>query len=143
MWFREYTLEDIQNRYTDREHIGKLLDIQFTEIGTDHITATMPVDGRTHQPYGLLHGGANVVLAETLGSVASDLCVDSEKYSIVGIEVSASHIRAVRSGRVTGVCKPINIGGKLHVWEISIYNESGKLSCTSRLTVMIIPRGRV
>ncbi|MCO4292992.1 hotdog fold thioesterase [Solitalea sp. MAHUQ-68] len=143
IWKNELTAEQINHRYGHTKHIGSLLDIRFTEIGDDFIKATMPVDERTHQPYGLLHGGASVVLAETLGSVASALCVDPTKYDCVGLEVNANHLRAVRSGLVTGVCSPIKLGATVHVWEIKIYNEQGKMNCLSRLTVMVVPKGKV
>ncbi len=98
----------------------------------------MPVDPRTHQPFGILHGGASVVLAETLGSMASLLLVDRSKHTPVGLEVNANHLRPVKTGIVTGTCKPLHIGGKTHVWDIKIMNEAGKLVCISRLTVAII-----
>ncbi|PYF75744.1 hotdog fold thioesterase [Pedobacter nutrimenti] len=123
-----------------KNHIGALLDIQFTEVGEDFMKATMPVDQRTHQPFGILHGGASVVLAESLGSMASFMCIDSEKYMAVGLEVNANHLRPVKSGLVTGVCKPLHLGSKTHVWEIKIYTDKGKMSCISRLTVAIIPK---
>ncbi|SMO51856.1 hotdog fold thioesterase [Solitalea koreensis] len=143
IWHQAFTIDDINNRYNDKNHIGALIGIEFTEIGPDFLKATMPVDERTHQPYGLLHGGASVVLAETLGSVASALCVDHEKFNCVGLEVNANHIRAVRNGQITGICTPLQIGSTIHVWEIKMYTDSGKLNCSSRLTVMVIPKGRV
>jgi 1,4-dihydroxy-2-naphthoyl-CoA hydrolase len=116
------------------------LGISFTKIGDNFISATMPVDERTIQPAGILHGGASVALAETLGSVASIACSDREKEDIVGIEINANHLRSVRSGKVTGTVRPLKIGRKLHVWDIAIEDEEGSLVCTSRLTVMVIPR---
>ena len=136
IWFKEPNLAELNGRHTD--HLGALLDIQFTEIGADYIKATMPVDKRTHQPFGILHGGANVVLAETLGSVASNLVLDPTRKMGVGLEVNANHLRPIKSGLVTGVCKPLHIGGKTHVWDIKIFDEKGKLSCVSRLTVAVI-----
>lgn len=138
MWFKEFTLDDINNR--PRNHIGALLDIKFTAFGDDSIEGTMPVDERTHQPAGILHGGASVVLAESLGSIASYLCVDPEKYIAVGLEVNANHLRPVKSGLVTGKCKALHIGAKTHIWEIKIYTDKGKMSCVSRLTVAILPK---
>ncbi|TDQ09618.1 hotdog fold thioesterase [Pedobacter metabolipauper] len=135
-WFSVFTAEMLNDR--PKNHLGALLDIQFTEVGTDSLTATMPVDERTHQPAGILHGGASVVLAETLGSVASYMCIDPEKYVAVGLEVNANHLRPVKGGRVTGICKPLHIGAKTHVWEIKIYTDAGKLNCISRLTVAVI-----
>jgi 1,4-dihydroxy-2-naphthoyl-CoA hydrolase len=119
------------------EHIG----IEFTEIGDDFIRGTMPVDGRTHQPYGLLHGGASVALAETLGSTGATMCVDTEEYQCVGQEINANHVRAARNGLVTGTARPVHLGGRTQVWVIDIVNEAGKLVCTSRLTVAVIRRG--
>ncbi|RZK48996.1 MAG: hotdog fold thioesterase [Pedobacter sp.] len=137
IWKRKSSVEEL-NRMP-KNHIGGLLDIQFKELGEDFISATMPVDERTHQPFGILHGGASVVLAETLGSIASFLCIDPQKHMAVGLEVNANHLRPVVSGYVTGICKPIHIGGKTHVWDIKIYTDKGKLSCISRLTVAVIP----
>jgi len=136
MWFKDFTIEDLNGR--PKNHIGALLDIQFTEIGDNFITGTMPVDERTHQPAGILHGGASVVLAETLGSIASYMLIDPEKYVAVGLEVNANHLRPVKSGLVKGVCTPIHIGAKTHIWDIKIYNDRGKMSCISRLTVAVI-----
>ena len=119
--------------------IDKQLGIEFTEIGEDFITAKMPVDHRTHQPFGILHGGASVVLAESLGSVASMLSLaDPEKQRAVGLEISANHIRAVREGWVYGRVTALHVGRSTHVWEIKITNEAGKLVCVSRLTVAVI-----
>lgn len=137
MWFSEFTPEKLNDR--PKNHLGSLLDIRFTEVGEDFIKATMPVDERTHQPAGILHGGASVVLAETLGSIASFMCIDPEKFFPVGLEVNANHLRPVKSGLVTGVCKPLHIGAKTHVWEIKIYTDKGKMNCVSRLTVAILP----
>ncbi|MNJ97244.1 Esterase YdiI [compost metagenome] len=136
IWFKEFTPEQLNDRPTN--HMGAFLEIKFTEVAEDALTATMPVDERTHQPAGILHGGASVVLAETLGSVASYMCIDPEKYQAVGLEVNANHLRPVKSGLVTGICKPLHIGAKTHVWEIKIYNDKGKMNCISRLTVAII-----
>ena len=138
IWFRKYLVQEINDR--PKAHIGALLGIEFTEIGEDFISARMPVDERTHQPYGILHGGASVVLAESLGSVASSMLIDSEKLIGVGLEVNANHLRPVKSGFVTGICKALHIGGKTHVWDIKIYNDKGKMSCISRLTVAIIQK---
>ncbi len=138
IWFREYDVAEINGR--PKNHLGALLGIEFMEIGEDSLIARMPVNERTHQPYGILHGGASVVLAETLGSVASSMVIDWEKYIGVGLEVNANHLRPVKSGYVTGVCKSLHIGGKTHVWDIKIYNDKGKMNCISRLTVAIVPR---
>jgi 1,4-dihydroxy-2-naphthoyl-CoA hydrolase len=116
------------------------LGIEFTEIGDNYIKATMPVDHRTKQPYGLLHGGASVALAETVGSYASHLVVDASKFQTVGIEINANHIRKVSSGFVTACAKPIHLGKTTHVWTIEITDESSNLVCISRLTVAVIPK---
>lgn len=138
IWSREYTVEELNGR--PKGHIGDLIGIEFTEITEDSISARMPVNEKTHQPYGILHGGASVVLAESLGSVASNMIIDSEKYIGVGLEVNANHLRPVKSGYVTGICKSIHIGAKTHVWDIKLYDDRGKMNCISRLTVAIIPK---
>ena len=121
------------------EHLG----IEFTEIADDFIRGSMPVDGRTRQPYGLLHGGASVALAETLGSTGAAMCVDRKEYQCVGQEINANHVRAARTGLVTGTARPVHLGGRTQVWTIDIVNEAGKLVCTSRLTVAVIRRGAI
>ena len=121
---------------TMTEHLG----ICFTEIGKNFIKATMPVDHRTKQPHGLLHGGASVALAETLGSIGAALVIDREKFICVGQEINANHIRGVKTGFVTGIAMPVHMGSSSHVWEIKIYNEDEKLVCISRLTVAILKK---
>lgn len=135
IWKREVTL-DALNAMGEGNMVG-LLDIRFIAIHDDSLEATMPVDNRTHQPFGLLHGGASVVLAESLGSVAGYLCTEGEK-KVVGLEVNANHIRSVRSGRVRGVCRALHTGSRHQVWQIDIYDEQDKLCCTSRLTTAVI-----
>ncbi|WP_213949771.1 hotdog fold thioesterase [Luteibacter sp. dw_328] len=115
------------------------LDIRFVDAGDDWIRGTMPVDHRTQQPFGLLHGGASVVLAETLGSTAALLTLDVEKEIAVGLDINANHLRGVRSGLVTGTAKAIHLGRTTQVWEIRIEEEAGKLVCLSRLTMAVIP----
>ena len=139
IWFdKNISIEKLQG--TGNNTMTEYLDINFIEIGNDFIKATMPVDHRTKQPYGLLHGGASCVLAETLGSVASHLIVDTSTHQSVGIEINANHIRSVKEGYVIGECKPLHIGSSTHVWDIRITNEEGKLICISRLTVSIIKK---
>ncbi len=121
--------------------IGEGLDIRFESFDDESLTASMVVDPRTHQPYGLLHGGASVVLAETLGSTASFLCIDASRYYCVGLEVNANHLRGLRSGRVTAVARPVHLGRTTHVWDIRLAGEDGKPSCISRLTMAIVPLG--
>ena len=118
------------------EHLG----ITFTRFGDDFIEARMPVDHRTHQPLGLLHGGASVTLAETLGSMAAACCIDMNKQYCVGLDINANHVKGVREGFVIGITKPIHIGKKTHVWEIRITNEQQELVCISRITMAIIDR---
>lgn len=123
------------SRGTLIEHLG----IVFTGAGEDWLQATMPVDERTRQPYGLLHGGASVVLAETLGSSAGNLCVDTASQVCVGLEINANHLRAARTGVVTGTARALHVGRTTQVWEIRIENEAGKPVCFSRLTLAVVP----
>jgi 1,4-dihydroxy-2-naphthoyl-CoA hydrolase len=137
IWFKkDLSVADIAllGRNTMGEHIG----IEWKEVGTDFLSATMPVDNRTRQPYGLLHGGASVALAETLGSVAAAMVVDNNKFYCVGLEINANHVRSARDGYVTGIAKPIHIGASTHVWDVRIYDEKEKLVCVSRITVAIL-----
>ena len=136
IWFKpELSLADLSSlgKGTMGEHLG----IEWVELGADFIKARMPVDHRTKQPYGLLHGGASVALAETLGSVGAALSVDPARYIAVGMEINANHIRSVRDGFVTGTTRPVHRGATTQVWEIRIEDERGKLVCISRLTVAI------
>ena len=139
IWRSLLTLEELNagRAGTILEHIG----VEFTQIGDDFVRGIMPVDGRTRQPYGLLHGGASVALAETLGSTGASMCIDAERYQCVGQEINANHVRPARSGHVTGTARPVHLGGRTHVWSIEITNEAGKLVCISRLTVAVIRRG--
>jgi 1,4-dihydroxy-2-naphthoyl-CoA hydrolase len=116
------------------------LGIEFTDIGPDFIVARMPVDARTHQPLGLLHGGASVALAETLGSVAATLCVNRDTQYCVGLEINANHIKSMRTGFVYGKTRPVHVGKRTQVWEIRITNEQGELVCVSRITLAVIDR---
>lgn len=121
--------------------LGETLGIEFTEAGDDFIVARMPVDDRTVQPFRLLHGGASVALAETLGSVASSLCIeDLGKKMPVGVEINANHLRPARSGYVYGKVSPIRVGRTMHVWNIEIRDEKGRLTCVSRLTVAVVEK---
>ncbi|MES2329707.1 MAG: hotdog fold thioesterase [Bacteroidota bacterium] len=124
-----------------KQTMGEYIGIRFSEVGDNYLKATMPVDHRTIQPYGLLHGGASVTLAETLGSVGAAMVIDPEQYICVGQEINANHIRGVKSGgMVTGIATPVHIGASSHVWEIKIYDEAEKLVCISRLTVAILKK---
>lgn len=137
LWRSPMTLESLNGQPDTLVHS---LGIVFTELGADFVRATMPVDARTHQPYGLLHGGASVALAETLGSTGAAMAVDPD-YQVVGQEINANHVRGVRDGLVTGTARPVHIGGRSHVWSIEIVNPAGKLVCISRITMAIIRRG--
>lgn len=119
------------------EHLG----ITLTDAGTDWLRGTMPVDARTRQPFGILHGGASVALAETLGSIAGSLCVDPASQRVVGLEINANHLRAVREGAVTGTARAVHVGRSTQVWEIRIENEDGKAVCISRLTLAVVAAG--
>jgi 1,4-dihydroxy-2-naphthoyl-CoA hydrolase len=116
------------------------LDIEIIEFGEDFIRGRMPVHAKTHQPYGLLHGGASVALAETLGSIAGAMCIDQATQMAVGLEINANHLRAVTSGFVIGTVRPVHVGRSTHVWDIRIEDEAGKAVCVSRLTLAIVPR---
>lgn len=138
IWFAEYKLEDLKrvSEVNALQHLG----IEYTELGADFLRGTMPVDHRTRQPFGLLHGGASVVLAESLGSSASNLTLDPEKYYSVGLDINANHLRAVKSGVVTGTARPFHLGRRTQVWEIKIETEEGKLVCVARLTMAVIEK---
>ncbi|OEF48942.1 esterase [Enterovibrio norvegicus] len=135
MWKKAISLDGLNatSKNTLVEHLG----IQYTHFDDNSLTGTMPVDSRTHQPLGMLHGGASVVLAETLGSLAANICVEENKYC-VGLDINANHIRAMRSGFVTGVATPTHLGATTQVWQIEISDERGRLVCTSRLTMAVL-----
>lgn len=139
IWRSLRTVEEL-NGNRDGTLIANL-GILFTEIGADFVRGTMPVDTRTVQPYGLLHGGASVALAETLGSMGASMCVDAVEYQVVGQEINANHVRAARGGLVTGTARAVHLGGRTHVWTIDIVNEAQKLVCISRITMAVIKRG--
>ncbi len=139
IWFKEdFSIEKLQRM--GEGTMSDFIGIRFTEIGENFIKATMPVNERTRQPFGLLHGGASVALAETLGSVASALVLNMDRSICVGLEINANHIRSVRSGLVTGTVTPIHLGSTTHVWDIRIHDENNKLTCVSRLTVAVLTR---
>lgn len=125
-----------------RDTVIERLGIVFTAAGDDWLEATMPVDARTHQPYGLLHGGASVVLAETLGSTAGNLAVDPAQWMCVGVEVNANHLRGVTEGTVTGRATAVHVGRRTQVWGIEIHDGQGRHVCTSRLTLAVVPMRR-
>jgi len=140
VWHRAITVDELNKMHENT--MQSFCGIEFTEIGNDFIKARMPVNERTKQPHGLLHGGASVMLAESLGSIASVLCIDLETHTCVGLDINANHIKAVREGFVYGITKPLHIGRSTQVWEIKIYNEADKLTCVSRITNAILPRTR-
>ena len=137
IWKKSLTLEQLNS--TRQNTLVETLGILITEIGDDCLTATMPVDHRTHQPMGIMHGGASVSLAETVGSIASFMAVDDEHHC-VGVDINANHIRAVRSGLVTATASPIHRGKSTHVWEIKIKDQTDRLVCASRLTMAVLKR---
>lgn len=141
IWRGEPTLADLHWMY--KNNIAEALDIKFEELGNDFLSGSMPVDKRTKQPFGILHGGASVVLAETLGSVATLLLVDQDHFIGAGLEINANHVRPVSSGRVKGICKPLHIGGRTHVWDIKIYNDKDELVCVSRFTCAVLARNKL
>jgi len=139
VWFdKELSLEKLRSFDTDT--MNKLIGIEWTEVGDNFLKAKMPVDNRTKQAYGILHGGASCVLAETIGSVGSAMIIDHSKFYCAGIEINANHIRSARDGWVTGIAIPLHLGSSTHVWDIKIIDEKEKLVCVSRLTVAIILR---
>lgn len=130
---------DLERLNAPAPTINSLLDIRIEACGDDWLSASMPVDERTHQPYGILHGGASVVLAETVGSIASYQCIDTSRFYCVGLDINANHLRAVRSGRVTAVAKAVHLGRTTHVWDIRLQDDAGNQTCISRLTMAIVP----
>lgn len=140
IWFRQFTLEEARKfrENTMVDHLG----IEIVDIGPDYIAATMPVDHRTVQPDRILHGGASVALAETLGSVGGSMCVDRERFQVVGQEINANHLRSVTAGHVTGRASPIHLGRRSQVWNIEIRDDDKRLICVSRLTIAVIERQR-
>jgi 1,4-dihydroxy-2-naphthoyl-CoA hydrolase len=137
IWKQDTSLEHLNG--WSRNTLMEALGIRLTAVGDDWLQGTMPVDHRTHQPYGLLHGGASVALAETLGSTAAMLTLDPEKERAVGLDINANHVRGVTGGVVTGTARPLHIGRSTQVWEIRIEEEHGKLVCMSRLTMAVVP----
>ena len=137
-WFGTPSLEALQRM--QRDTLATHLGIELTEIGADYLRGTMPVDSRTRQPMGLLHGGASVVLAESLGSIAAIASIDGERQSCVGQEINANHLRAVRSGLVTGTARPVHVGRRSQVWSIEIADEANRLVCVSRITLAVLDR---
>jgi 1,4-dihydroxy-2-naphthoyl-CoA hydrolase len=138
IWRIQTSVEQLREH--TRETLADTIGIQVTEIGPDFLRATMPVSPKTHQPMGVLHGGASVALAETVGSTAATLCVDQKLYVCLGQEINANHLRPVSSGIVTATARPYHIGKRSHVWHIEIRDEEDKLVCVSRLTIAVVDR---
>jgi 1,4-dihydroxy-2-naphthoyl-CoA hydrolase len=140
IWFQPFTLDDLNRR--SAHTLADFLNIEFTIIGDDTLTATMPADARSKQPLGIVHGGANVVLAETIASTAANCVVDLAQFYCVGLEINANHLKPVREGLITAVTRPIHIGRTTQVWHVELFNMDGKISCISRMTAAVIPRQR-
>lgn len=138
IWFRQFTVDELNQRSANT--LADFLGIQFTAVSDNSLTAIMTVTDRIKQPLGIVHGGANVVLAETVASTAANVAVDSERFYCVGLEINANHIRSVREGVVTAVTRPVHIGRTTQVWLVDIYNEAGKQTCVSRMTASVIAR---
>lgn len=141
IWFRAYTLDEVNSIFD--KYMTKLLGIKAIEINDDTIIATMPITDNVRQPFGILHGGASVVLAESIGSVASNLIIDPEKHAGVGLDINANHVRSASKGILTATCSALHIGKTTHVWDIKMHDDNNKLVCISRLTVAIIEKTRV
>jgi len=139
IWYKkDYTLDEINGLAKDT--MAQKLGMEFIEISEDLLKMTMPVNNNTKQPYGLLHGGASAALAETIGSVASSMCINNEKQICVGIEINCNHIRGISDGFVVATARPLHLGGTSHVWDIRIEDEKERLICISRLTVAILKK---
>ena len=138
IWFKAFTPQDLNIR--GENTLAEFLGIEFTDVGENSLTAIMPATQRIKQPLGIVHGGANVVLAETVASTAANAVIDLDKYYCVGLEINANHIRSVREGIITAKTYPIHIGRTTQVWQIDLYNEAGKQTCVSRMTASVIAR---
>lgn len=138
MWFKAYTLDEI-NIILDC-YMTKLLGIKVTAIDETYLVATMPVTDNVRQPFGILHGGASVVLAETIGTIGSNLIIDPDKYVAVGLDINANHLHKVTSGKLFATCQPLHIGSTTHVWDVKIKDDKDRLICASRLTTSIIKK---
>lgn len=138
IWYKDFDVQDINDRA--KNTMSEFLGIKFTEVGDDYLVATMPVDNRTKQPVGIMHGGASCVLAESVGSTAANCCVDLQKFYCVGLDINTNHIRSIRQGRVIGVARPFHVGKTTQVWGIQICDEQDKLISVTRLTMMVLTR---
>lgn len=138
IWFhKNISLHDLKK--IGENTMAEFLELKWEEVGDDYLKLSMPVNSKTQQPYGFLHGGASCVLAETVGSVASALVIDQEKFYVVGLEINANHLRSVSEGTVAAIAKPLHLGKSTHVWDIKIYDDNQNLFCVSRLTVAVLP----
>jgi 1,4-dihydroxy-2-naphthoyl-CoA hydrolase len=140
IWFKEYKVEELPKLITSKNNIVSLLGLEFIEIGPDYIRARLPVDQRTHQIHGILHGGATAMLAESVGSFASLMCIDLDKYYAVGSIINANHLRPVSSGFVTATAKPVHLGRSKHVWDIPVHADNGKLIAKCELTCAVMDK---
>ena len=140
LWFQPTTAEELNQR--GAHTLAEFLGIQFIAVGEDTLTATMPASDRCKQPLGIVHGGANVVLAETVASTAANAVIDLTRYYCVGLEINANHLRPVSTGLITAITRPIHIGRTTQVWHIELYNDEGKPSCISRMTAAVVARKR-
>lgn len=138
IWFKQVSVTQLNDRGNNT--MSDFLGIQFTEVGDDFMKATMPASEKTRQPIGIVHGGANVVLAETLASTAANCVIDIERFYCVGLEINANHIRSVRDGLITATTTPIHLGRSTQVWEIKLVNDEGQITCISRMTASVIAR---
>jgi 1,4-dihydroxy-2-naphthoyl-CoA hydrolase len=139
IWYKnDYTLSELNNMGNNT--MAQTLGMEFIEIGDDYLKLQMPVNQHTHQPYGILHGGASAALAETVGSVASSMCINNEKQICVGMEINCNHVRPKRDGNVIATASPLHLGATSHIWDIRITDESNKLICVSRLTMAILKK---
>lgn len=139
IWFKPYTLAELQEQ-REKPTLATFLGMEFTEIGPDFLKATLPVNEKTKQIHGILHGGATCVLTETLGSVASLLVVNPETHYAVGSVITTNHLRPTSSGHVTAICRPVHIGKSKHVWDIQVFNDDGKLTAKTELTCAVVAK---
>lgn len=139
IWFKKYAPEQAMS-LTTHKSIVDLLGIEFTEIGDDYIKARMPVDERSHQIHGILHGGATCVLTESVGSFASLMCIDPDKFYAVGSMITCNHLRPVKDGYITATARPVHLGRSKHVWDILVHSDEGKLVAKSELTCAVTPK---
>jgi 1,4-dihydroxy-2-naphthoyl-CoA hydrolase len=141
IWFKKYSLDEVKSLITS-ENVVDLLGIEFTEIGDDYLKAKMPVDKRTHQIHGILHGGATCILAESAGSFASLMCIDLDHKYAVGSHISANHLRPIKEGHVIATCRPVHLGRSKHVWDILVHSDKDKLIAKCELTCAVTPKGK-